>query len=86
MNQPTKITPAYFDLAGASAYLGGAISVRTLRRLIAEPDGLPYYQIGARGKIMIKREDLDAFMGKYRREPVDLRKLADEALEALRKK
>jgi hypothetical protein len=29
------IEPAYFDLAGASAYLGGALQVRTVRRLVA---------------------------------------------------
>jgi hypothetical protein len=37
-----KVEPAYFDLAGASAYLGGAWEVRTLRRLIAQLGGLPH--------------------------------------------
>jgi hypothetical protein len=34
-----KGEPAYFDLAGASAYPGGALQVRTLRRLIAGSGG-----------------------------------------------
>jgi excisionase family DNA binding protein len=74
-----KIEPAYFDLAGASAYTGGGLSVRTLRRLIAEPGGLPYHQAG-RGKILIKRADIDAWLEARRREPQDLDKLAAEAI------
>lgn len=74
-----KIEPAFFDLAGASAYTGGGLSIRTLRRLIAEPGGLAYYQAG-RGKILIKRADLDSWLEARRREPMDLDRLADEAL------
>jgi excisionase family DNA binding protein len=74
-----KIEAAFFDLAGASAYLGGALSVRTLRRLISEPGGLPFYQ-AQRSKILIKRADLDAWLEARRREPQDLDKLAAEAL------
>jgi len=79
------ITPAYFDLAGASAYLGGAWEVRTLRRLISQPGGLPHYRVG-RGKVLIKREDLDAYMERHRREPVDLHRIANEALTEMRVK
>lgn len=74
-----KIEPQFFDLHGASAYTGGGLSVRTLRRLISEPGGLPFYQAG-RGKILIKRADLDAWLEGRRREPQDLDKLAAEAL------
>jgi hypothetical protein len=52
----TLATPAFFDLAGASAYLGGAYSIRTLRRLIGVGE-LPFYLRG-RGKILIKKDDL----------------------------
>ena len=75
----TKIEPAFFDLAGASAYLGGALSVRTLRRLISEPGGLPYYQ-AQRSKILIKRADLDAYLEARRHTPVDLDRIAEQAL------
>jgi excisionase family DNA binding protein len=74
-----KIQPAYFSLAGASAYLGGALSVRTLRRLIAEPGGLPHIR-AVRGKILISRADLDAWLGARRHEPVDLDKIAAKAI------
>ena len=78
-----KITPAYFDLSGASAYCGGALSVRSLRRLICEPGGLPYIRVG-RGKIMVKRADLDAYLEAHRHEPMDLDALADLAIRELR--
>jgi excisionase family DNA binding protein len=74
-----KVEPAYFDLAGASAYLGGAWEVRTLRLLIAQPGGLPHYRVG-RGKLMIKRADLDAFLERHRREPMNLDEIAHQAL------
>jgi excisionase family DNA binding protein len=76
------ITPAYFDLQGASAYTGGALSVRTLRRLIAQPGGLPYYRIG-KGKIMVRRTDLETYLENHRRDPMDLNALADQAVREL---
>jgi excisionase family DNA binding protein len=77
------ITPGYFDLAGASQYTGGALSIRTLRRLISRPGGLPYYRIG-KGKIMLRRTDLDAYLEDHRHEPMDLNALADQAVRELR--
>jgi excisionase family DNA binding protein len=74
-----NVEPAYFDLAGASAYLGGAWEVRTLRRLIAQPGGLPHYRVG-RSKILIRRADLDGYLAQHRHEPLDLDRIADEAL------
>jgi excisionase family DNA binding protein len=75
-----KIQPAYFSLAGASAYLGGALSARTLRRLIAEPGGLPHIR-AVRGKILIKRTDLDEWLEARRREPLDLDQIAARAIK-----
>jgi len=83
MKSSRPIEPAFFDLAGASAYLGGALQVRTLRRLISQPGGLPYYQVG-RGKVMIRRADLDAWLAQHRQEPVDLDAIADQAITELR--
>jgi hypothetical protein len=78
-----SINPQYFDLQGASAYTGGALSVRTLRRLISRPGGLAFYQIN-RGKIMVKKVDLDCYLERYRKEPLDLDKIADQALREMR--
>jgi hypothetical protein len=86
MKSSRPIEPAYFDLAGASAYLGGALEVRSLRRLITQPGGLPHYRVGSRGKIMIKRADLDVFLAGCRREPLDLDAVADQALKELQSK
>ncbi|MBW1991841.1 MAG: helix-turn-helix domain-containing protein [Deltaproteobacteria bacterium] len=82
MKSSRPISPEFFDLAGASAYLGGALSVRTLRRLISMPGGLPYYRIGA-GKILISKSDLDAWLARHRQEPLDLDKIAAEAVRAV---
>jgi excisionase family DNA binding protein len=83
MKYSPKIEPAFFDLAGASAYLGGGLSVRHLRRLISRPGGLAHYRIG-RGKILIRRADLDAFLMANRYEPMDLDAIADRALNELK--
>ncbi|MHB8156191.1 MAG: MerR family transcriptional regulator [Desulfocucumaceae bacterium] len=85
MKSSRPIEPAFFDLAGASAYLGGALQVRTLRRLIAQPDGLPHYRIG-RGKVLIKRADLDAYLAHHRQTPADLDTLAEKAIREFRQK
>jgi hypothetical protein len=77
------ITPEYFDLQGASQYTGGGLSVRTLRRIIGQPGGLAYIRIG-KGKVMIKRADLDAYLEDHRHEPMNLDRLADEAVQELR--
>jgi excisionase family DNA binding protein len=81
MKSSPPIQPAYFDLAGASAYLGGALAVRSLRRLIAARR-LPFYRIG-RGKIMLRKADLDELMANNRHTAVDLDALANEALVEL---
>jgi excisionase family DNA binding protein len=83
MRSSRPIDPAFFDLAGASTYTGGGLSIRTLRRLIAQPGGLPHHRIG-RGKLLIKKADLDAFLAEHRQEPVDLDRIANEAIAELR--
>jgi excisionase family DNA binding protein len=73
--------PAFFDLAGASVYLGGAWSVRTLRRLIAVGE-IPYYRRG-RGKILLRRVDLDQYLSQHRQVGVDLDAVANEVVAEL---
>lgn len=81
MKSSSPIEPAFFDLNGASLYLGGALSVRTLRRLIAVGE-LPFYRIG-RGKIMLKKADLDQCLSQHRQTAIDLDALAEEAISEL---
>jgi len=81
-NRP--VDPAYFDLFGASLYTGGALSVRSLRRLISQPGGLPYIRAG-RGKIILKRSDLDNYLEAHRHEPADLDTLAAKTVLEFRR-
>jgi excisionase family DNA binding protein len=78
MKSSRPVEPQYFDLQGASFYVGGGLSVKALRRLISEPGGLPHYRV--RGKILIRRADMDDWLEGKRRTPVDLDKLAAEAV------
>jgi excisionase family DNA binding protein len=79
---PTRpMEPAFLDLAGASAYLGRAWSVRTLRRIIGTGE-LPFYRRG-RGKILLKKADLDHFLAQHRQEAIDLDAIAEDALSGL---
>jgi hypothetical protein len=80
-NRP--VDPAYFDLFGASLYTGGALSVRSLRRLISRPDGLPHYRIG-QGKILVKKSELDAFLEAHKQTPANLDAMADQAVREFR--
>lgn len=82
MKPRSPIPPAFFDLVGASEYVGGALSVRTLRKLITKPGGIPYIRAG-RGKILISKVDLDAWLIAKRREPINLDELANKALKEL---
>jgi hypothetical protein len=73
-----SIEPAYFDLKGLHDYCGGAISVRKLRALLKQPDGLPHFRVGS--KILVAKADFDAWVQRFRREPIDLDALVDEIL------
>jgi len=81
--KPHAIEAAFFDLAGASAYTGGAISVRTLRRLISQGKLPAFRPGGPGGKLLVRRQDLvDLIEGS----PVhlDLDRIAAEAVAELR--
>jgi excisionase family DNA binding protein len=69
----------YLDLPGATAFTGGGLSVRSLRRLIAM-GRLPAFRPGGPGgKLLIRRRDLEALIESSPAH-LDLDKLAAEAM------
>lgn len=72
------VAPAYFDLKGASAYVGRGLSVKRLRKALTEPGGLPHFRIG--GKILISKKDLDLWLIRFRQEPISLDLLVEEVM------
>lgn len=70
--------PAYFDLKGASDYLGKGLSIKRLRKALAEPNGLPHFRVG--GKILVSKDDLDLWLARFRHKPVSLDNLVEEVM------
>jgi hypothetical protein len=71
-----SIESAYLDLKALARY--SSISIRTLRKILANPAGPPHYRPG--GKLLVRKSDFDAWMAQFRREPVDLDSLVEEVL------
>lgn len=65
----SAIQRGYFDLRSLGAY--SSTSIRWLRdRLIDRTHPLPHHRVG--GKLLVKREDFDQWIARYRQErPVD---------------
>ena len=81
MEQPS-INMGYFDLQALAAY--SCCSVRWLRdRLADRTYPLPHHRV--EGKLLIKREDFDRWMGHYRvcRQPNDVDRIVDDILSGL---
>jgi hypothetical protein len=75
--KPITTEAANLDLSGASAYTSGALSVRSLRRLIAT-GRLPAFRPGGPGgKLLIRRQDLVALIEGSPAHP-DLNRLVKE--------
>ena len=53
---------AYFDLTAASAFTGGGLSIRSLRRLISQGKLPAFRPGGPGGKLLIRRRDLEALI------------------------
>jgi excisionase family DNA binding protein len=57
-----QIEPTFLDLASASAYTGGGLSVRTLRRFIAKGHLPAFRPGGPGGKVLVRKTDLEALI------------------------
>lgn len=74
--------PGYFDLRALATY--SSCSVRWLRsRLVDKFSPLPHHRV--EGKILVKREDFDAWMQHFRKAdaPAGLDLLVDDVLSSL---
>lgn len=72
------MTPGYLPLKDLAQYSG--LSVRTLRVYLRDPVApLPYYQ-PAGGKVLVRREDFDAWMERFRKAGTST---VDAAVDAL---
>ena len=78
--EPTiALKDQYFDLKGLNTY--SSMGVGTIRDHIRE-GGLPSFKV--KGKILVKRSEFDVWIGKFRLKK-DLNRIADEALQSLKK-
>jgi hypothetical protein len=85
MDNPSDID-RYLDLKSLSVY--SSLAVSTLRYHIRK-NGLPYFRIpgakGKTGKILIKTNEFNGWMGKYRmNEYVDLDSIANDVIDTLK--
>ena len=72
--------PGYLPLKQAAAWAG--VSYKTLQRWIGR--GLPVYQAGPREKVLIRPTDIDQFLNRRQRAPVNLDVIVEEVLQGLR--
>ncbi len=73
------LTKGYLSLAEAAEYC--SVSARTLKRWIAA--GLPTHQGTARGKLLLRVEEIDQFLTRRSAKP-DLDKMVDEVMADIR--
>ena len=71
--------PGYLPLADAATWAG--VSPRTLKRWIAA--GLPKYQAGPRGKVLVRPGDIDQFLTRQQAPTPDLDAMVNEVLQGL---
>lgn len=73
------LAPGFLPLAAAAEWAG--VSPRTLRRWFQS--GLPRYQAPGGRKILLKPDDLEAFLVRKQQTPIDLEALADATMREL---
>ena len=73
-------TGGFLSLQDAAAWAG--VSQRTLRRWIGQ--GLPRYQSGPRAKVLVRPEDITAFLTRKQVPVMDLNRLVEEVLQTIK--
>ena len=72
----------YLSLRALAIYSG--LSVRTLRKALADSvHPLPHYRPGG-GKVLVRRSEFDRWMSRFRREGQDLARMVSEAVGGLK--
>jgi len=72
----------YLSLRALATYSG--LSVRTLRKALADPaHPLPHYRPGG-SKVLVRRSDFDRWMSRFRHEGHDLDQIVSQALGGLK--
>jgi excisionase family DNA binding protein len=69
----------YLSIENAAAYAD--VSVKTIKRWIKA--GLPVYQGGARGKVLIRPSDIDAYLTRKQAPQIDLNAMVEEVIKDL---
>jgi hypothetical protein len=82
MMKPPRVEPEFFDLAGASAFTAGGLSVRSLRRLISQ-GRLRCFRLSRSGKVLVSKTDLLGLIESCEVKHLDLDVLAAEAVAEL---
>lgn len=65
----SQITPGFLDLQGVAAYTG--LSVRVWREILKRPDAPAHYR-PTNGKILLRREEVDEWIARFRCTPENL--------------
>jgi excisionase family DNA binding protein len=76
------IKAEYFSLAGARCYVGDAISERVFRDLIKAGE-LPHIRL--RGKILLSRADLDAWLASHRQDNAVVLSIVEDVMQGMGK-
>lgn len=81
MSEGTDLRPGFLPLSAAAVWAG--VSGRTMKRWIAR--GLPCYQAVARGKVLVKPEDIEAFLTKRQEPKPNLDEMVRDVMEELQR-
>ncbi len=76
---PGNYQCGYMSIVDAAAWAG--VSPRTLKRWIRR--GLPTYQAEPRGKLLLRRADIDQFLTRKQAPTPDLGAMVNEVLQSL---